>query len=36
MMEILRGTGWKIERFILSKKSPAYVAVIEKEKNRVS
>jgi hypothetical protein len=36
MMEILHGTGWKIKRFILSKKSPAYVAVIEKEKNRSS
>jgi SAM-dependent methyltransferase len=31
MMEILRGTGWRIKRFILSKKSPAYVAIIEKE-----
>jgi SAM-dependent methyltransferase len=36
MREILRTTGWKIKRFILSKKSPAYVAVIEKEKNRSS
>ena len=36
MAEILHGTGWKIKRFILSKKGPAYVAVIEKEKNRGS
>jgi SAM-dependent methyltransferase len=32
MIEILRGTGWKIQRFILSKKSPAYVAVMRKER----
>jgi SAM-dependent methyltransferase len=31
MREILQGTGWKIKRFILSKKSPAYAAIIEKE-----
>ncbi len=30
MIEILQGTGWKIKRFITSKKSPAYVAIIEK------
>jgi hypothetical protein len=34
MIEILRGTGWKIERFIRSKKGPAYVGVIEKEMKR--
>ncbi len=32
MMGILRGTGWKIKRFIESKKSPAYIGIIEKEK----
>ena len=32
MMRILRGTGWKIKRFIESKKSPAYIGIIEKEK----
>ena len=32
MMGILRGTGWKIRRFIESKKSPAYIGIIEKEK----
>jgi SAM-dependent methyltransferase len=32
MIKILHGTGWRIKRFILSKKSPAYVAIIEKEK----
>ena len=32
IMNILRGTGWKVSRFISSKKGPAYVAVIEKEK----
>lgn len=33
MMRILQGTGWKLKRVILSKKSPAYVAIIEKEKH---
>jgi hypothetical protein len=32
MMKILRGTSWRIKRIIPSKKSPAYVAIIEKEK----
>jgi hypothetical protein len=32
MIKILHGTGWRIKRFILSKRSPAYVAIIEKEK----
>jgi len=32
MMGILRGTGWKIRRFLESKKSPAYIGIIEKEK----
>jgi len=32
MKEILHGTGWRIKRFILSKKSPAYIAIIEKER----
>ena len=32
MIGILRGTGWRIRRFIASKKGPAYVAIIEKEK----
>jgi hypothetical protein len=31
MIGILRGTGWKVKRFIASKKGPAYVAIIEKE-----
>ena len=31
MMKILRRTGWKLSRVIPSKKSPAYVAIIEKE-----
>jgi SAM-dependent methyltransferase len=31
MIGILRGTAWKVKRFILSKKSAAYVAIIEKE-----
>jgi len=31
MIGILRATGWKIKRFIPSKKSPAYVAIIGKE-----
>jgi len=31
MIGILRGTGWKVKRFIASKKGPAYVGVIEKE-----
>lgn len=31
MIGILRGTGWKANRFITSKKGPAYVAIIEKE-----
>lgn len=30
MIGILKGTGWKIMRFISSKKSPAYVAIIER------
>jgi hypothetical protein len=34
MIGILRGTGWKIKRFISSKKGPAYVAIIEKEMKR--
>ncbi len=33
MREILRGTGWRLERVIPSKKGPAYVGIIEKEKN---
>jgi SAM-dependent methyltransferase len=31
MKQIVQGTGWKIKRFILSKKSPAYIAIMEKE-----
>lgn len=31
MMDIVRGTGWKVKRFITSKKGPAYVAIIEKD-----
>ncbi len=31
MVGILRATGWKIKRFIKSKKGPAYVAIMEKE-----
>jgi SAM-dependent methyltransferase len=34
MIGILRGTGWKVRRFIPSKKSPMYVAIIEKETKR--
>jgi len=34
MIGILRGTGWKIKRFITSKKGPAYVGIIEKEMKR--
>ena len=30
MIGILKGTGWKIMRFISSKKSPAYVAIMER------
>jgi len=33
MIEILRGTGWRLARVIRSKKGPAYVALIEKEEN---
>jgi SAM-dependent methyltransferase len=36
MIGILRGTGWKIKRFITSKKGPAYVALIQKEIKTVS
>lgn len=32
MRQIVGGTGWRIKRFILSKKSPAYIAIIEREK----
>jgi SAM-dependent methyltransferase len=31
MKEILQGTGWRIRRFMASRKSPAYVAIIEKK-----
>ena len=31
MIGILRGTGWRVKRFMTSKKGPAYVAIIEKE-----
>jgi SAM-dependent methyltransferase len=31
MRRILKGTGWMVRRFVLSKRSPAYVAVIKKE-----
>ena len=34
MIGILPGTGWKIKRFIPSKKGPMYVAIIEKETKR--
>ena len=30
MIDVLRGTGWKVKRFILSEKGPAYVAIIGK------
>jgi SAM-dependent methyltransferase len=30
MKQIVEGTGWRIKRFILSKKSTAYIAIIEK------
>lgn len=30
MKEILQGTGWKVGRFIESKKSPAYIAILKK------
>ena len=30
MIDVLRGTGWKVKRFIPSKKGPAYVAIIRK------
>jgi SAM-dependent methyltransferase len=33
MIDLLRGTGWKIAIVIPSKKGPLYVAIIEKEKN---
>lgn len=31
MIDVLRGTGWKVKRFIPSKKGPAYVAIIGKD-----
>jgi SAM-dependent methyltransferase len=31
MKRMLRGTGWKIKKFIESRKSPAYIGIIEKE-----
>lgn len=31
MIDILRGTGWKVKRFIPSKKGAAYVAIIGKD-----
>ena len=31
MKRILRGTGWMIKRFIASRKSPAYIGIIQKE-----
>jgi len=31
MTRILRGTGWKVRRFLESAKSPAYIGIIEKE-----
>ncbi len=31
MARILRGTGWKVRRFLESAKSPAYIGIIEKE-----
>jgi hypothetical protein len=34
MIGILRRTGWKVKRFITSKKGPAYVGIIEKEMKR--
>ena len=33
MIGILRGTGWKIRRFISSKKGPMYVAIIDKRRS---
>lgn len=33
MVSILRGTGWRVSRFIASKKNPAYIAIIEKQKS---
>ena len=30
MIDVIRGTGWKVKRFIPSKKGPAYVAIIGK------
>ncbi len=31
MRKILQGTGWKINKFIELKASPAYIRIIEKE-----
>ena len=31
MKQIVQGTGWRIKRFILSRKSPAYIAIMGKE-----
>lgn len=31
MIRILLGTGWKVERFIRSKRGPAYIAIIKKQ-----
>ena len=34
MIGILRGTGWRLKRFVTSKKGPAYVGIIQKEAKR--
>jgi SAM-dependent methyltransferase len=34
MKALIQDTGWKIKRFIVSKRSPAYIGIIEKEMKR--